>query len=157
MTPPNGQLIDSTPVELEQHEYKTVQRMYSNDVLDATRVDQISYWSDGLRINGYIARPRHPGQYPVLLWNRGGSGDRGALNDLTAYLILASTAAWGYVVLATHYRGNMESEGVEDWGGEDIRDAHHLLETAKDIPGADLSRVGIEGASRGGMTTYSLM
>ena len=157
MTPPNGKLISSELVELPRHEINAVKRLYSEDVLTQTRVERISYWSDGLKINGYVARPVQPGRYPVLLWNRGGSGDRGALSNLTAYLILASTAVWGYVVLGTQYRGNMGSEGVEDWGGEDIHDALNLLETAREIPGADLSRVGIEGASRGGMTTYRIL
>jgi dipeptidyl aminopeptidase/acylaminoacyl peptidase len=157
MTSPNGKLISSDLIELPRHEINAVTRMYGDDVLNSTRVEQITYWSDGLRINGFVARPKHPGNYPVLLWNRGGSGDRGALNNLTSHLILASTAAWGYVVLATHYRGCVGSEGVEDWGGEDIHDAQALLETAREIPGADLTRVGIEGASRGGMTTYRIL
>lgn len=157
MTPPNGKFINSEPVELKRTEYKTVQKMYSDEVLDRTRVERITYYSDGLKISGYTARPRNPGRYPLLLWNRGGSGDRGALNDLTAYLILASTAVWGYVVLATHYRGNMGSEGTEDWGDRDIFDAYHLLETAKEISNADTSRVAIEGPSRGGMTTYRIL
>ncbi len=154
---PNGTIINSTPVQLRKHETDAVERMYSRDVLERTTVERITYMSDGLRINGYLARPKAAGRYPVLIWNRGGSGDRGALHDLTAFLILASTALWGYIVLATHYRGNRGSEGVEDWGGEDVRDSLNLVETAKYLPGADLDRFGIEGASRGGMTTYRVL
>jgi dipeptidyl aminopeptidase/acylaminoacyl peptidase len=154
---PNGTIVHSTPVQLKKHELATVERMYSPEVITDTVVEQITYISDGLRINGYLARPAAQGRYPLLIWNRGGSGDRGALNDLTAYLILASTAIWGYVVLATHYRGNRGSEGVEDWGGKDVNDSYNLLETAKFIPGCDMDRVAIEGASRGGMTTYRVL
>jgi len=154
---PNGTIVYSAPVQLKRHELVTVERMYSPEVISETVVEQITYISDGLRINGYMARPRAEGRYPLLIWNRGGSGDRGALNDLTSYLILASTAVWGYVVLATHYRGNRGSEGTEDWGGKDVNDAYNLLETAKFVPGCDLDRVAIEGASRGGMTTYRIL
>jgi len=131
-----------------------VAKTYSQDVLDRTIVERITYLSEGLKINGYIARPSEPGRYPVLLWNRGGFGDRGALDDLRAYLILASTALWGYVVLATQYRGNMGSEGEEDWGGRDVYDALNLLKVGEQLEYCDMSRVAIEGASRGGMTTY---
>jgi dipeptidyl aminopeptidase/acylaminoacyl peptidase len=104
-----------------------------------------------------MARPAQSGRYPLLLWNRGGFGDRGAIDDLTAYLILASTAAWGYIVLATQYRGNRGSEGHEDWGGEDVNDAYNLLTVAEQLDECDTSRIGIEGASRGGVTTYRIL
>ena len=117
-------------------------------------MERITYESDGLLVKGYTARPVSPGKYPVLLWNRGGNGDYGAIEDLTAYLILASTAVWGYAVLATQYRGNMGGEGREDWGGEDVNDALNLLKVAEELDWCDTDRVAIEGASRGGMTTY---
>jgi len=128
--------------------------MYSEEVLTGSVVERITYRSDGLLVKGYIARPSAAGRFPVLLWNRGGSGDYGALEDLTAFLILASTAVWGYTVLATQYRGNMGGEGREDWGGDDVNDALNLLELAEGLPFCDVTRTAIEGASRGGMTTY---
>ncbi len=147
-------LVDSKSAELTKPMRTIVAKTYSQDVLDNTIVERITYLSEGLKINGYIARPSEPGRYPVLLWNRGGFGDRGALDDLRAYLILASTALWGYVVLATQYRGNMGSEGEEDWGGRDVYDALNLLKVGEQLDYCDMSRVAIEGASRGGMTTY---
>lgn len=134
-----------------------VEKLYGRAVLSNTTVEKITYLSEGLKVAGYIARPKADGRYPVLLWNRGGFEDRGALTDLTAYLILASTAAWGYVVIATQYRGNMGSEGADDFGGRDVFDALNLLAAVQDLPYCDISRVGIEGASRGGMTTYRAM
>jgi len=128
--------------------------MYTEEVLSGTVVERIAYRSDGLRVNGYLARPKREGVFPLLIWNRGGSNDYGSLDDLTAYLILASTALWGYVVLATQYRGNRGSEGVEDWGGADVNDAINLIDVARELPYCDVDRIAIEGASRGGMTTY---
>ncbi|PKK83469.1 MAG: hypothetical protein CVT49_08595 [candidate division Zixibacteria bacterium HGW-Zixibacteria-1] len=132
----------------------TVRQYYSADVIESTIVERISYLSDGLNINGYTARPKDKGIYPVLIWNRGGTEEHGALDDIRAHLILASTAAWGYVVLATQYRGNVGSDGVEDWGGDDLHDALNMIEVAKNLDECDTSRIAIEGASRGGMTTY---
>ena len=131
MSYPNGTIVTSAPVELKRAEANAVARMYNPQVLDDVTVERITYMSDGLKINGYLARPNAPGHYPVLIWNRGGTDDRGALNDLTAYLILASTAQWGYIVLASHYRGNLGSEGVDEWGGNDVNDAASLIATAK--------------------------
>ncbi len=153
---PHG-FIDRTEVSLTRPQEVMVRRLYSQELLDTTTLEHITYYSDGLRVKGYIAYPRTPGSYPVILWNRGGSGDRGALDNLTAHLILSSTAQWGYVLMGTEYRGNMGSEGTEDWGGRDADDALNLLDLAGEIEGADSSRVGIEGASRGGMTTYRIL
>jgi dipeptidyl aminopeptidase/acylaminoacyl peptidase len=154
---PNGHLLNRTPVILSKYQRNTVQRLYDSSIDEKSRVDRIVYASDGLKVAGYIAQPAEAGTYPVLIWNRGGFGKRGALDDLTAYLILASTAVWGCVVLATQYRGNMGGEGEEDWGDKDINDAWHLLDVAADIPECDMSRIAVEGASRGGMTTYRLL
>ncbi len=147
-------IIDIEKVTLNQPMVSVVAKMYSREVVEKTIVEKITYLSDGRRVKGYIARPTQAGTFPVLLWNRGGTGDRGALDELRAHLILASTAVWGYVVLATQYRGNMGGDGQEEWGCSDVADSLNLLEVAKHVPQADLSRVGIEGASRGGMTTY---
>jgi dipeptidyl aminopeptidase/acylaminoacyl peptidase len=132
----------------------TVKQLYNKDVIEQTILEKITYISGGLNISGYIARPKERGSFPVLIWNRGGNEEKGALDDLRAYLILASTAAWGYVVLATQYRGNMGSDGVEDWGGEDLTDALNMIEVAKNLPECDTEKIAVEGASRGGMTTY---
>ncbi|UCD95391.1 MAG: prolyl oligopeptidase family serine peptidase, partial [Candidatus Zixiibacteriota bacterium] len=136
------------------HVATTVKRLYSENVIEKTILEKITYISGGLNINGYIARPNEKGPFPVLIWNRGGNEEKGALDDLRAYLVLASTAVRGYVVLATQYRGNMGSDAVEDWGGDDLTDALNMIEVAKNLPECDTEKIAIEGASRGGMTTY---
>jgi len=144
-------------VELNKAEIATVSNLYDDGVISETIVERITYLSDGLHIKGYIARPKADDIYPVLIWNRGGSEDRGALDDLTAHLILASTARWGYVVLGTQYRGNMGSEGDDEWGGDDIHDVFNIIKAAENLPECDTSRIAIEGASRGGMNTYRIL
>jgi len=76
---------------------------------------------------------------------------------MTAWMILGSTADWGYVVLATQYRGNRGGEGDPDWGGKDLDDALNMLEVARNVPECDRNKMAIEGASRGGMTTYRML
>ncbi len=141
-------------VKLKGHACSIVGKLYDNSLFDKTIVERIGYLSDGLLVRGYMARPVAQGTYPVLIWNRGGYGENGALSDLTAYLILASTAIWGYVVLATQYRGNRHGEGIEDWGGDDLQDIMNMVHVAGNLPECDVRRTAIEGPSRGGMNTY---
>ncbi|HUV30663.1 MAG TPA: prolyl oligopeptidase family serine peptidase [Acidobacteriota bacterium] len=157
MTDYDGKLLDQRLVEPNRFHVSTIQRLYDVRLTEDTILERITYLSDGLKIRGYVARPVDPGVYPVLIWNRGGVHDRGSLDDLTAWLLLASTAAWGYVVLATQYRGNKGSEGQEDWGGRDVHDALNLIRVAEQYPECDVERIGIEGVSRGGITTFRAM
>lgn len=151
---PNSIITDRQIVTANAFQRSMIEKLYDKSVYENTTVENITYLSDGLNIKGYVASPKEPGKYPVLLWNRGGYKDGGALEDLTAFLILASTAVWGYVVVASQYRGNMGGEGEADFGGKDLDDALTMLDVAKEYPNADMNRVAIEGASRGGMTTY---
>ncbi|MBD3402641.1 prolyl oligopeptidase family serine peptidase [candidate division GN15 bacterium] len=154
MTEPTGTIVAREEVSLSKVFEQTVKRMYPAEILERNIVERITYISDGLRITGYIARPKAKGRYPVIIWNRGGHRDRGALDDLTSWLILGSTADWGYVLLGTQYRGNKGSEGDEDWGGKDVDDALNMIAVAEHLDQCDMDRMAIEGASRGGMTTY---
>ena len=154
MAPQSGTIVDSQVVEPSHIITAQVKKLYDTGVIEQTVLERITYMSDGLRINGYMARPSEPGEYPVLIWNRGGTGNRGALDNMTAFLILASTAVWGYVVIGSQYRGNKGSEGKEDWGGKDLDDSLNLLKVAENTPECDMSRVAVEGASRGGLVTY---
>lgn len=150
----DGTIVDRAPVSVEGASAAIVTKTYSEEVLTDTVVEKLTYASDGLRVKAYYARPKGEGTYPVILWNRGGFGDYGSLDDLRAYLLLASTARWGYAVIATQYRGNDGGEGTEDAGGEDVNDALNLLKAAENLDACDMGRVAIEGASRGGITTY---
>ena len=150
----DGIIREREKVRLKGNACRIVEKLYDKNLFSNTIVERIAYLSDGLLVRGYVARPSNEGTYPVLIWNRGGYGDKGALSDLTAYLILASTAAWGYVVLASQYRGNRQSEGLEDWGGDDLHDALNMTHVAENVPECDPERIAIEGPSRGGMVTY---
>jgi dipeptidyl aminopeptidase/acylaminoacyl peptidase len=118
-------------------------------------VYRIKYRSRGLVIAGYIVEPKKiKGKLPCIIWNRGGSRDFGALVTGVCYTRIADLALQGYVVIASQYSGGPGSEGVDDWGGENIKDALILRDILKHLPNADGSRIGMCGASRGGMMTY---
>jgi dipeptidyl aminopeptidase/acylaminoacyl peptidase len=117
------------------------------------RCRRISYGSDGLRVTGFIVEPTTAGRHPVVIFNRGGTQDFGAIR--TADLVeFAGWALDGYVVVASQYRGNDGGEGVEEWGGAEVNDIVHLATLARALPSVDPQRVYMLGFSRGGMMTY---
>lgn len=122
--------------------------------LDSIEVSVISYMSDGLQIKGLMAKPKNPGKYPCIIYNRGGNRDFGALNAAHGALWLGELAKEGYVVIASQYRGNGGSEGQEEFGGKDVNDVVILTEVLKEIKDADPDKIGMYGWSRGGMMTY---
>ena len=122
--------------------------------LDDIEVFSISYMSDGLLVNGFMAKPKSPGIYPCVIYNRGGNRDFGALKAAHGAIFLGEIAKEGYVVIASQYRGNGGSEGQEEFGGKDVNDVLNLIDVLEEVEGADSDRIGMYGWSRGGMMTY---
>ncbi|MCA0958543.1 prolyl oligopeptidase family serine peptidase [Muricauda ruestringensis] len=125
--------------------------------LDAIQFSKITYLSDGLKVTGYIAEPKKEGKYPCIISNRGGNREFGEWNPLSVAFFMGKMASWGYIVVASQYRGNDGGEGIEQFGGDDINDVLNLMPVLEQLPKADTARIGIEGGSRGGMMTYLAM
>lgn len=106
------------------------------------------YQSDSNDIKGLMIAPKTQGQYPLIIYNRGGNRD---FNELTLKMLFFSTAVLaneGYIILASNYR-------VEDeYGGNDLNDVFNLIRVAEQIENVDTSRIGMFGWSRGGLMTY---
>lgn len=121
---------------------------------------EITYWSDGLKIEAYAAIPKKEGKYPVIIFNRGGNRDFGALSlhggnrTYPAIRGFSPLAKEGYIVIGCNYRGGGKSEGEDEFGGTDINDVLNLIEVVKEIPKAEETKIGMYGWSRGGMMTY---
>jgi dipeptidyl aminopeptidase/acylaminoacyl peptidase len=151
----NGKLIEKVPVVYHDSIFeKFKDNPAFTEHHPTTNLFKISYLSDGLKINGYMAQPKEPGYYPVIIFNRGGNRDFGAINDIRANFLLRKMASWGYVVAASNYRGGGGSEGMEEFGGADVNDVHNLIPLLANEKMADTSRMGIYGHSRGGLMTY---
>jgi dipeptidyl aminopeptidase/acylaminoacyl peptidase len=110
----------------------------------------LTYWSDGLRVRGFLGRPRSGGLHPAVIWNRGGNREYGALEG---WEIIPFVEA-GFVTVASQYRGNGGSEGREAFGGADLADVMSLVPLLEQRPEVDPERIGMIGRSRGGMMTY---
>jgi len=128
--------------------------------LEDVNLYEITYLSDGLKIESYAAIPKKEGKYPVIIYNRGGNRDFSAIQPFRSdgkYAIavfFSKMAKEGYVVIGCNYRGCGKSEGTEEFGGKDVNDVLNLIEVAKEIPEADDNKIGMYGWSRGGMMTY---
>jgi dipeptidyl aminopeptidase/acylaminoacyl peptidase len=118
----------------------------------------LKYISDGLRIAGYVLRPKRPAgeRFPVIIYNRGGNREFGRI-DFEALYGLCDFVSRGYVVVASQYRGCCGSEGEDEFGGADLNDVLILLPLIDSLPYADPSRIGMYGWSRGGMMTYLVL
>lgn len=122
--------------------------------IDSIDIYSITYLSDGLKVNGLLVKPKKQGNYPCVIYNRGGNRDFGSLVIAHGIMTLGQIAKEGYVVIASQYRGNGGSEGQEEFGGSDVNDITILPEVLKEVEGADIENIGMYGWSRGGMMTY---
>jgi dipeptidyl aminopeptidase/acylaminoacyl peptidase len=131
---------------------------WGEDSINGTVVESITYSSDGLNVKGYIAYPADTSKkYPCVIWNRGGIGEKGAIDSFTARGLFGQIASWGHVVFASQYRGNAGGEGKDEFGGDDLNDVLNLMPLADELEFADTEKWGIEGWSRGGMMTYLVL
>ncbi len=152
----NGQVIDRARLQIDE---ETLTRIESRDPevrgrLEEVELWELTYWSDGLKVKGILARPKATRTYPCVIYNRGGSRDSGLITPEDAAAHLARIASWGYGVVASQYRGNGGSEGREEFGGADIGDVLNLIPLIKELPDADPAHIGMWGWSRGGLMTY---
>jgi acetyl esterase/lipase len=136
-------------------------RFYSKAEYDLAKANasteclRIQYLSDGLKVVGFLVKPRDPEgrRYPVIIYNRGGLQDSGKI-DGPNILDFYELAANGFVVLASQYRGNDGGEGLEEFGGADVGDVVTLVSVASSLPYADPKNIFFYGMSRGGMMTF---
>src|SRR5918993_1549211 len=133
--------------------FKTAEGIFA--VIDRVDMREITYLSDGLRVKGFVLAPKKDGRYPVVIFNRGGC--RESVGVMTPYFVarwLAIVADWGYVVVASQYRGAAGGEGKDGFGGADLNDVLNLFPLIESVPKADTSRIGMAGFSRGALMTY---
>lgn len=158
----SGTLLSSTPVAIPSSIATMMKRSLSAPDFarfSAVQMFEIGYASDGLRIKGFMALPpaNDSGSYPGIVFNRGGHGPRGALSAVSAFAYAGLYASWGYVTVASNYRGQGGSEGTEQWGGDDVQDAMNLLPLLSSLGYVDMSRLGLVGGSRGGMMALMML
>jgi len=148
-------ILERKKIELNSSQTKLIISGWGEEVYENSVVEKITYLSGNLKVKGYLAYPKDGGgKYPCIIWNRGGYGDKGAIDRFNAKGIFGQLASWGYVVFTSQYRGNDGGEGEDEIGGEDVNDVLNIIPLADELHFADKNNWGIEGWSRGGMMAY---
>ena len=160
---PTATIAAQSPCQFTTFEEQTswTRRFYSKAEYDGAKTHasieclRIQYLSDGLKVVGFLVKPRNPEgrRYPVIIYNRGGLQDMGKI-DAPNLLDFYELAANGFVVLASQYRGNDGGEGLEEFGGADVGDVLTLVSVASSVSFADPKNIFFYGHSRGGMMTF---
>lgn len=115
------------------------------------------YLVDGNTVKGYVIKPKvSKGKLPVLIYNRGGNGNFGGVVFGSMMHNLFPIANEGFVIIGSQYRGTFTKNpsAHDEFGGSDVNDVTALLDYIPSIEGADEQRIGMYGASRGGMQTH---
>jgi dienelactone hydrolase len=161
----DGKIIEQSRFDLPAYEqiperFKTI---YSREMVERIKgsldpeLIQIKYFSDGLKISGFIYKPRTipDKKFPLVIWNHGNIGAESTIgvenyNDFYEMYRLASE---GFVVIASQYRGIGGSEGKDEVGGADLDDVMNLFPLARSLGYVDMDRVFLWGFSRGALMT----
>ncbi len=145
-------ILSENELELSDTQIKLIGNGWGNEVLKEVSAKRITYEAGKSEVKGYLVFPKNTEKkYPLIIWNRGGNGKDGMLDDFLAQGILGEIASWGYVVLASQYRED------DEFGGTDVDDVLALIPLAKSISFCDTNKIGMEGWSRGGMMTYLVL
>jgi dipeptidyl aminopeptidase/acylaminoacyl peptidase len=139
---------DFTPLLLTEQEFDKRKAYAGFECL------RIKYTSDGLKVVGFIWKPKDTTgrKFPLIIYNRGGNREFGRLmpwiqSGFYEYL------AHGFVVIASQYRGNDGGEGKEEFGGAEVRDVLNLVPLARSLSYVNTNNLFMLGWSRGGMMT----
>lgn len=132
--------------------------------------ENFDYLVDGVLVRGFYVAPKPAlsaheepaakkpkATFPLIIFNRGGNGDFGVSSF--GYILdnFFPMAEQGFVVVGSQYRGfikNIPNSGTDEFGGKDLNDVLKLVELGGLFPQADIKKIGMYGASRGGMMTY---
>jgi peptidoglycan/xylan/chitin deacetylase (PgdA/CDA1 family) len=149
----NGNIVSKNTLDITKSELWAL--ISSNDSIKSDykyannlNYSEIVYQSDSFNVEGFLITPKSIGNYPVIIFNRGGNRD---FNELTLKMLFFSTAVLaneGYIILASNYRTQ------DEYGGEELNDVLNLIQVADQLENADTSKIGMFGWSRGGMMTY---
>jgi len=73
--------IEDTPIysRLTESCNRVVNWNSEYQYIDSIEMNWITYLSDGLKVSGLLVKPKIPGNYPCIIYNRGGNRDFGKL------------------------------------------------------------------------------
>ena len=157
-------LVERTPYTVPAYDklsdrdrYFLPQEVHAAVAADAgVTIERIRYKSGKLTVAGFVVKPTKAtakATLPVVIWCRGGYGPESVVGDANVETLadMVTVANAGFVVLMPNYRGADGGEGVDERGGAEVEDVKALVPVAREIAGADASRLFIFGVSRGAL------
>lgn len=154
----NGKIIDKREFKATNKLIKELNEEFDGanyeDTFAMAKMHELIYESNGYQVKGYMVTPAKSGKYPCIIYNRDGHTDNGLLNEMFVMQELHKMARWGYVVIASQYRGHAGGEGKDEYGGDDVNDVLNLIPLLGDVKRADTTRIGMYGITRGAMMTF---
>lgn len=163
LTSTDGKLVDQAVYALPAYEEISARfGAYPREAVEKMRTSpdlellKITYLSDGLKIKGFIYKPKATAgkKLPILIFNRGGLAD-GIIGPANFNYLweMHRYVQEGFVVLASQYRGADGGEGRDEAGGADTNDVMSLIQLARSLDYVDMSRMFMWGYSRGAVMT----
>lgn len=122
-----------------------IERERLPDPAEGLYLERVTYYSQGLRVKGYLCAPESGVPLPGLVYCRGGIRGVGMVRVAR----IATLARRGYAVFAPFYRGNEGGEGREDFGGEDRYDLYAGIRLLRALSVTGPDPVPLIGFSRG--------
>jgi dipeptidyl aminopeptidase/acylaminoacyl peptidase len=116
---------------------------------------RIKYLSDGLKVVGFIWKPKNTEgkKLPLIIVNHGGNREFGKLTPWVGFGNYRYVSS-GFVVIGPQYRGVDGGEGSDEFGGADLHDVMNVIPLAKSLGYVDMNNLFITGASRGSMMVF---
>ena len=142
--------------DIEKVDYFAGDASYRSELESRCETYEFYFTSDGYQIKAYISIPTSvtESQRPCkcMLYNRGGHWNYGSQDpDVLAYMC----AVTGRVVVGCELRGGNGSEGIDEFGGDELHDVFRLIDLCeKKFSFIDMDDFCVLGISRGGMETY---
>lgn len=133
---------------------ETIEKIQNSSNLELIK---IKYMSDGLKISGFIYKPKsvEGKKFPAIIWNRGGAGEdtKIGVSNYNDIYEMHRYASEGFIVLASQYRGIDGSDGKDEGAGADVNDIMNLIPLARTLGYVDMDRIFMWGFSRGAIMT----
>ena len=115
-----------------------------------TKTQWFTYPSENGLIEGVCVRPDNLAKRKPIILCRGGNRMVAALDDYAVETLMVPLAQAGFSVCGTQYAGGRNSEGLDEYGGADVKDVHSLLDYMEEKELYQKGdRLGLIGFSRG--------
>ncbi|KZN51965.1 S9 family peptidase [Pseudoalteromonas luteoviolacea] len=127
-----------------------------NDFKAHLTCETFIYQVKGQDVRGFVVKPiNNKKKMPVIIYNRGGNGNYGAVVFGHLMRNVFPLAKEGFIIIGSQYRGTFSrNDTLDQFGGADVADVTALMDILPNIEGADINRVGMYGVSRGAMQTH---